>query len=109
MNKTLKKTMFQSAIGLVLIFSLSSFGCPYLTYNWRECLNSPGCTCEGVTSDLSNYIVDSSGCFLNSHAAYLTFLNRVELAETKGININEFKIILNSAIENMEKSKAMYG
>jgi hypothetical protein len=108
MNKTFKKIMFQSAIGSVLIFSLSLFGYSYLTYNWRECLNAPGCTCQAVTPALKPYIVESAGNFLNSHSAFQAFLNRVELAEINGINTNELKDILNSAIANMEKAKEAY-
>jgi hypothetical protein len=111
MNKTFKKIMFQSVIGLVLIFSLSLFGYSYLTYNWRECLNTPECTCtltfQFTTPTLKIYIMESAGNFLNSHSAYQAFLNRVELAEINGINANELKDILNSALENMEKRKPL--
>lgn len=108
MNKTLKKTMFQSTIALLLILSLSIHVYSALYGNWRECLNTPGCTCETLTSDLSTYVVDSAGYFFNSHSAFQAFLNRVELAETNGIDAVELKGILYSAIDNMEKAKTAY-
>ena len=112
MNKIFKKIMCQTVIGLILIFSLSIFGYSYLTYNWRECLNTTDCTCTltlYVTPPaLKIYITESTGYFLNSHSSFQAFLNRVELAEINGINPNEMKSIFNSAIENMEKAKASY-
>jgi transcriptional regulator with XRE-family HTH domain len=112
MNKKFKKTMLQSVIALVLVFSLSNFVYSYLGYNWRECLNTPGCTCTFTPSStiptLKMYITMSAGYFLNSNSAYQAFLNRVELAELNGINLIEWKNIFNGAIDDMERAKKMY-
>ena len=110
MNNRFKKNMFQMMIALFLTFSLSTHVYSALYGNWRECLNAPGCTCEMITatSDLSIYIVESAGYFFHSHSAFQAFLNRVELAEIKGINNQELKNILYSSIDNMEKAKGAY-
>lgn len=92
--------------------------------NWRECANTPGCTDDGSTSILSvystsgtedgsililrAYIVESAGHFLNSHSDFQKLLNYVEMADTKGIEYSDLKVILYNTIESMEKAKAAY-
>jgi hypothetical protein len=78
--------------------------------NWRECVNESDCIAETstLTPPLKTYVIESAGYFLNSHSDYQAFLNRVEMAEINGIDYNNLKEILYSAIENMEKAKSAY-
>ncbi|MCU0289463.1 MAG: hypothetical protein MUF15_24085, partial [Acidobacteria bacterium] len=110
MNKHIKRMMIQSVLGLMLILSFTLISYPDLVANWRECLNTPGCSCtlQGTTSTLKIYITESAGYFLNSHSAYQTFLNRVEMADVKGIDFIELKDILYNSTAYMEKAKAAY-
>ena len=73
MNKKLKKSCFnRQSVGID--FFVIDFVYSILLGNWRECLNTPGCTCtltlQDTTPTLKTYIIESAGNFLNSHSAY---------------------------------------
>jgi len=115
MNNKSKKVMFQAIIGLVLVFSLSIFGYSALTWNWRECLAAPGCTCtltldipKSTTTTLKTNIILSAGYSFDSYANYQAFLGRVEMADINGVDFKELRAILYSAIDHMEKARAEY-
>ncbi len=112
-----KKVLFKTLLGLGLVFSLTIMTFPLVVANWRECLNTPGCSCspQGAsgtatmkTTALKNYIVESAGYFLTSHSDYLAFLNRVEMSDINGIDVNELRDIIYSAVANMKKAKTSY-
>ena len=113
-NKS-KKVMFQAIIGLVLVFSLSTFVHSALACNWRECLAAPGCTCtltldipKSTTTTLKTNIILSAGYSFDSYANYQAFLGRVEMADINGVDFKELRAILYSAIDHMEKARAEY-
>jgi hypothetical protein len=57
---------------------------------------------------LQTYIVESAWYFLTSHADYQDFQALVEMTDINGVDYKEMKNILYSAIDNMEKARAVY-
>ena len=110
-----KKIIIKAILGLILVISFTLQSYPYLVANWRECLAAPGCTC-GISPDikksmgpsLQTYIVESAWYFLTSHADYQDFQALVEMTDINGVDSQGMKSILDSAIANMEKARAVY-
>jgi len=89
---------------------LNKGGCPYES---ESCGTAP---IEGDIAGISGApslsinatIVDGAGYFLNSQAAALLFLNKIEMSEAAGLNYNDLRDSLYRAIENMELAKGAY-
>ena len=109
-----KKIIFRSILGIVLVLSLTLLAYPDLVANWRECLAAPGCSCKLTlqvmqdTPALKTYIVESAWYFLTSHGDYQDFQALVEMTDINGVDSQGMKTILDSAIDNMEKARAVY-
>lgn len=54
------------------------------------------------------YIIESAGHFLKAHSDFLLFLHKIEIAELQTPDFDELRIIINGAIDNMERAKATY-
>ncbi|MDQ1349941.1 MAG: hypothetical protein QG657_242, partial [Acidobacteriota bacterium] len=61
-----------------------------------------------VTSSINTLIIEGAGSFLNSQAAALLFLNKIEMSEVTGLNYNDLRESLYRAIENMEMARNSY-
>ncbi len=85
-------------------------GCPYES---ESCGTAP---VEGditgiagaASLSINTCIIDGAGYFLNSQAAVLLFLNKIEMSEVAGLNYNDLRETLYQAIENMELAKGAY-
>lgn len=60
------------------------------------------------SSSINTTIVFGAGYFLNSQAAALIFLNKIEMSEVAGLNYSDLRETLYRAIENMELAKDTY-
>jgi hypothetical protein len=101
-----KKIMQTMIIGLVVFFLLSipSFALVWGN-NTQGVFGSDG---KGEGESINGYIIDGAGYFLKAYSDILLFLNKIELAETRGLNFAEINAILDSAIDNMERVKSTY-
>lgn len=110
MNKQIKRFCVTMIMVLVIYCICNSTAYAFVWGNWRECANTPACSSTVQTEYflLKTCIEESAGNFLNSHSNFQAFLNRVELAESNGLDRSELKEILYIVIENMEKAKAAY-
>jgi hypothetical protein len=54
------------------------------------------------------YVVKGAGYFLESYSDFMLFLGKMELEELAGLDYNEVRMILNSAIEKMEHARNVY-
>jgi len=59
-------------------------------------------------SIIENYIEKGGAYFLNAYSDILSISNRIEMANLQGIDYEELKSIVNSAIENIRNAKATY-
>lgn len=89
---------------------LNKGGCPYES---DTCEIAPidgdiAGTAGTVAPSISTSIVDGAGYFLNSQAAALLFLSKIEMSERVGLNYNDLRETLYIAIENMELAEGAY-
>lgn len=54
------------------------------------------------------YVIDGAGYFLDSHSDYLRFLQRIEVGERNGLDYNQLRLDLDSAIDKMLNAKDIY-
>jgi hypothetical protein len=66
---------------------------------------SSGDKIKSSSSIITNYIIVGAGYYLDAHSYFITFLNRVELSELRGINYNEWNQLVNSALSNIKNAK----
>jgi hypothetical protein len=62
----------------------------------------------GKCSTIETYIIEGAGYFLKANSDILSYLNRVELSDSEGIDYNERLAVLNSAYYNMLQAKNRY-
>lgn len=60
------------------------------------------------SSTISTYIVLGAGYFLNSQSSALLFLNKIEMSDLEGLDYNDLRAALYSAIANMELAVGAY-
>ncbi|MCX6584800.1 MAG: hypothetical protein NT166_31895 [Candidatus Aminicenantes bacterium] len=112
MNKKVKTLILRCFVVLFVSCLCTQLSFAIIWQNWRECASAPGCSCtltlQDTASTLKEYVLESAGYFLKSHAAYQDFLYCVEMSEISGIDSTNFKNTFYSAIDNMEKARAAY-
>lgn len=112
MKMNAKQFKLKIFIGAMIIFLLLPNLYSYITYNWSECGLEPGCEYKALISSggdsIGGFIVRAAGYFLNSHSAWNTLLNRVEMSELNGLDYAELREYLYRSIEEMEKACAAY-
>jgi hypothetical protein len=59
-------------------------------------------------SSIRTGVIEGAGYFLSSYSDILAFLNKIELAELKGIDYAELQKIIAGAVENMTNAKNTY-
>lgn len=109
--------VLMATIALSLVYTnlyprvlLNKGGCPY---------ESESCGIASVEGDVAGIagaaslsintsIVNGAGYFLNSQAAALLFLSKIEMSDAAGLNFNDLRETLYGAIENMELAKGSY-
>lgn len=57
---------------------------------------------------IREYLINGAGYFLESYSDYLLFLNKVELAESRGFDWNELRLLLDCVIEKMKQARNEY-
>jgi len=57
---------------------------------------------------IETYIEEGGGYFLNTFSDIMSISNRIEMANLKGIDYEELKRIVDSALENIRNAKATY-
>lgn len=123
MNKQ-HKQLFLTVLVVVIIVSMMN-----INLYPRVLLNKGGCaydeeTCEedsggttgsnmagiasATSSTISTYIVLGAGYFLNSQSSALLFLNKIEMSDLVGLDYNDLRAVLYSAITNMELAVGAY-
>lgn len=60
------------------------------------------------TSSIRTDVIEGAGYFLSSYSDILAFLNKIELAELRGIDYPELQRIIAGAVENMTNAKNTY-
>jgi hypothetical protein len=101
-----KKIMPRIIIGAMVfcIFSITSFALVFA--------NTSDVVFEGEINNerysIKKDVINGGGYFLKAYSDILLFLNKIELAEPRGLNFEEINTILDSAIENMERLKFTY-
>lgn len=112
MNKQGKYLNLKVFVGILTLIIFVSISYPMVIGNWSDCVVQPGCDgterVSGTGINLSVYVVQSAGHFLNSYSLWNTFLNRVEMSELNGLDYRELRENLYRAIEEMEKANALY-
>ena len=102
-----EKKVMQTTVISVLVFLLFSIQSHSLIWvNDTELVFNGNGKDEEETIKVD--IIDGAGYFLKAYSDILLFLNKIELAETRGLNFVEINTILDSAIENMEHLKFTY-
>lgn len=105
MGKISKKLLIGISASLIVLFIISNFSYSRIMGNYGEnSFSNP----DDESTPLNVHIVNGAGFFLNSYADTLLFLNRIELADTYGIDYNEIEGLVNAAIENMQRAKEAY-
>lgn len=61
-----------------------------------------------TNSTIRTNIIVGAGNFLNSHSSMLLLLNKIEMSDLNGVNYNDLRDTLYSAIEKMEEAKEAY-
>jgi hypothetical protein len=63
---------------------------------------------EPESTAIQGYVMEAAGHFLESHADFLLFLNRVELADLDGVDYSELQLMINNTIAHMTNAKTTY-
>ncbi|MDQ1351927.1 MAG: hypothetical protein QG657_2233 [Acidobacteriota bacterium] len=108
MNKQIKRYCVTGIIVIFICYFFAQISFARIWGNWRDCVNTPGCSDESSTSILGEYIIESAGNFLKSHSHHQTFLDMFEMSGKNDTDYMALRETLNSAIEDMENSKAAY-
>lgn len=61
-----------------------------------------------TVTPIRTYVIEGAGYFLGSYSDILVFLNKIELAELKGIDYAELQKIIDNAVTNMREAKETY-
>ena len=112
MCKQGKQVYFKIFVGILILILAGSASYSRVVGNWSDCGLEPGCDgsekISGSGVGLGFYVVRAAGHFLNSHSAWNTFLCCVEMSELNGVDFNELREGLYTAIEEMEKANFIY-
>ena len=114
MIKSNKKLVVKIFIGILIISILNIISYTRIVHN-----GSGMGYCEGddkssikkwkiKSSTITAYIVDGAGYYLDAYSHFISFLNRVELSETRGINYIEWNQLVNRALDNIKYAKETY-
>ncbi len=107
MSQRLKSiSMFFLAM-VILLFSSNAFA---LIYGNETDGGYEGTGNGGKTAfvPIRAYVIEGAGYFLSSYSDILVFLNKIELAELKGIDYPELQKIIAGAVTNMQQAKETY-
>ena len=105
MLKNNKKLALKLSVFLFVIMGINMMSFGLIMGNRGDCAFGGGGEKGG---SIKSYIIEGAGYFLNSYSDSLLFLNKIEMSETNGVDYNEIRGILYSAIENMENAKDAY-
>jgi hypothetical protein len=70
--------------------------------------NGSGDGYNAIDNPLKTLIITGAGHFIQSHALFQQFLNKIELAELYGINYDELRGIINDTLANIENARTTY-
>jgi hypothetical protein len=63
---------------------------------------------EPQSITIQGYVIEAAGYFLESHADFLLFLNRIELADLNGVDYSELQLMINNTIAHLTNAKTTY-
>ena len=63
---------------------------------------------EPGSTTIQGYVIEAAGYFLESHADFLLFLNRIELADLNGADYPELQSMIDNTIAHMTYAKTKY-
>jgi hypothetical protein len=97
-------------IFICMVICVNVKGFPYLIQNETE--GGFGGEGDGATtasvSGLEYHIVEGAGHYLASYANALLFMQKTELTETRGLNLEELKDYIDKALESMTRANSNY-
>jgi hypothetical protein len=103
MKPTFKRTTLKTLLGVFILCLFYMPGPAKIIANATEKgFAEPG------SADIRLHVMEAAGYFLKSQSDMLLFLNKIELEEINGIEYNELRPIINSAVWNMQNAMATY-
>jgi hypothetical protein len=109
MKRTIISIIITLSLMSVFSFGIIEFNWPCLLYD-GQCLPkySNQSSIQSVSPSLDQLSIDAAGFFLQSNSDFQSFLKKVELSETYGLNYEDSIDIISSSIENMEMANSLY-
>lgn len=90
-------------VGILVLFLFNNYAFAKLVHNGaEESFAGP----ESTT--IRGYIIEAAGHFLESHADFLLFLSRIELADLNGADYPGLQLLVNNTIAHMTDAKTKY-
>jgi hypothetical protein len=103
MIKKNNSAILRLLVGVLALFLLNNYSFAKLIHNGaEESFAGP----ERTT--IRGYIIEAAGYFLESHADFLLFLSRIELADLNGADYPELQLLINNTIAHMTDAKTKY-
>ncbi|NIR06304.1 MAG: hypothetical protein GTN82_12855 [Candidatus Aminicenantes bacterium] len=106
-----KNAVWKVFLGAAVIILLNANLSGAIWHNDTERVFSQSGGQESVAPEekpLRMYVIEGAGYFLKSYSAFLLFLNKIEMAEVEGFDLNEMYQILTNSIENLEYANETY-
>jgi hypothetical protein len=109
MSQTKKRSFLKT---FFVIFALLFFvfnGFSWIYHNHGETgYEDDGESSRDKSSSIKAFIIEGAGYFLNGYSDVLILLNRIEVAEQKGLDYHELQEIVDRALTNLYRTKMIY-
>jgi hypothetical protein len=106
--KAIKLLVILLLIAPVCVFSIISGNYTEEAYEEDGDGTSSTSAVMSSVSQIRTLIIEAAGHYLKSYSGINLFLNRVETGDLEGVDFQELTALINSAIYDMEKSRASY-